>query len=288
MTPHRRYQELRAINHAIARADGYDEILALVVERSAAFTGASVGLLLLAGPDGVARVVQSVGVEPARLAHLTCRLDEHLETTLRGALALEPSDTFVGAPVSGREGRSGVLAMFHTPAGDPPDEEHLAALADQAAIALDNDARLRRVRETEARTRAILTSMAEGVVVQVPSGAIVSCNPAAEHILGLSAAQLGGRTSVDPRWRAIREDGSPLAGAEHPAMAALRTGEPVSKAVMGIHKPEGTLTWLSASSEPLRLAPDAGPHAVVTTFSDITERRQVEAALRDAQPASTR
>ena len=47
-------------------------------------------------------------------------------------------------------------------------------------------------------------------------------------------------------WIAIREDGSPFPGEDHPAMVALRTGRPVTNVVMGVSNPaEGGYRWIS-------------------------------------------
>ena len=45
-----------------------------------------------------------------------------------------------------------------------------------------------------------------------------------------------GVSSLDPRWRAIHEDGSPFPGEEHPAMVTLRTGRPQEGVLMGVYK----------------------------------------------------
>lgn len=133
--------------------------------------------------------------------------------------------------------------------------------------------------ESEARYQSVVAAMVEGVVVQDRDGRILASNAAAERILGLTTDQMQGRTSVDPRWRAIREDGSPFPGQEHPAMVTLRTGQACSRVVMGVHKPDGELTWISINSQPIRLAPDQPPHAVVATFVDITRERELAGAL---------
>ena len=127
--------------------------------------------------------------------------------------------------------------------------------------------------------RSVLTTIAEGVVVQAAGGAITDCNPAAERILGLSRDQLMGRTSVDPRWRAVREDGSPFPGETHPAMEVLRTGKPQHDVVMGLHLPDGTERWIAINAAPLFRGGDARPHAAVSTFVDITERKRLERRL---------
>jgi GAF domain-containing protein len=72
------------------------------------------------------------------------------------------------------------------------------------------------LRISEARYAAVLASLSEGIVLLDADGSIRSCNASAEHILGLSIDQMMGRTSRDPRWHAIREDGTPFPGEEHP------------------------------------------------------------------------
>ncbi|MBT7080934.1 MAG: response regulator, partial [Chloroflexi bacterium] len=75
----------------------------------------------------------------------------------------------------------------------------------------------KKLRESEEKYRTLSETMAQGVVYQDRDGAIIYANPAAEQILGLTIDQMHGRTSTDPLWRAIKEDGSDFPGGEHPA-----------------------------------------------------------------------
>ena len=118
---------------------------------------------------------------------------------------------------------------------------------------------------------AVIAGMAEGVVVQNRSGDIEICNSSAEAILGLTAEPVEGDARPDPFRNAVRYDGSPFPKSEHPASVTLRTGEPQHDVIMGIEKPDGSLTWISINSEPVRECPDAEPQSVVTTFRDITD-----------------
>ncbi|MBD1916979.1 MULTISPECIES: PAS domain S-box protein [Cyanophyceae] len=130
---------------------------------------------------------------------------------------------------------------------------------------------------SEERYRSVIETVAEGIVLQHVDGSIFTCNASAEEILGLTAEQMMGRSSLDPRWATIYENGSPFAGDQHPAMITLRTGEPQSNVVMGVHKPDGTLTWISINTRPL-FHPDAPtPFAVVASFSNITAHKTAEA-----------
>jgi PAS domain S-box-containing protein len=136
------------------------------------------------------------------------------------------------------------------------------------------------VLEGETRYRSVFESMSEGVVVQSQGGAIVSCNPAAERILGLTRDQLEGRTSIDPRWRAVHADGSPYPGETHPAMVTLATGRSQYGVTMGVHTPDGRLRWIAVNSVPVG-AGRGPPAAVVATFLDVTEARMQAEVVRD-------
>jgi PAS domain S-box-containing protein len=134
------------------------------------------------------------------------------------------------------------------------------------------------LRSSEQRLSNIYRAMADGLVLQDSTGRIVECNPAAERILGLTRDQMLGRSSLDPRWRTVRQDGSPCPGEEHPAIVTLRTGRTVHNFEMGVWHTDGSLTWMSINSEPLTVT-SAGVTEVICSFSDITERKKLEESV---------
>lgn len=144
---------------------------------------------------------------------------------------------------------------------------------------------LQMLAESERKFRTVATTMAEGVVFQGSDGGVVWANPAAERILRDGADDALGRTSDDPAWGAVKADGSPFPGDEHPAMVTLSTGVPQSDVVMGIHAPNGERRWISINSAPVFDGPTSHPSAVVTTFHDITLQRHIENELRVASVA---
>jgi two-component system, cell cycle sensor histidine kinase and response regulator CckA len=143
------------------------------------------------------------------------------------------------------------------------------------------------LRESEELYRSVVTSVAEGIVLEDRAGAIVACNRSAGRILGLTTEELIGRTVLDQSRQAIHEDRSPFIGENLPSITALRTGKAQSNVCLGVHKPDGTLAWILANSEPIFHAGDGAPYAVVTSFADITERKRAEEALREANRALT-
>jgi two-component system, cell cycle sensor histidine kinase and response regulator CckA len=136
---------------------------------------------------------------------------------------------------------------------------------------------------SEETYRSVVAALAEGIVFMDADGGLRASNASAEQILGLTAEQIGGRTTFDPRWRAIHEDGSPFPGDTHPITVSLRTGQTCSNVIMGVYKPTGELTWISINSQPLFRRGERTPYAAVASFFDVTVRKQGEDALRATQ-----
>lgn len=131
----------------------------------------------------------------------------------------------------------------------------------------------------------VLETLPEGVVVQKSNGEITYSNPSATLILGLSRDQMMGKSSMDPSWKSIREDGSDFPGSEHPAMVTLQTGKPCHNIVMGVRKPDESLVWIRIDSRVLTLEPDGRVGEVLTTFTDITSLKNEEIRYRYALEA---
>ncbi len=124
-----------------------------------------------------------------------------------------------------------------------------------------------------------------GVVYLDESASILACNSVAESILGIHGADVEGRSTFDPRWRTIHEDGSPFPPETHPAMLCLRTGNPVRGVVMGIWNPEqGRYRWASLDAIPQRVEGRAGTRRAIVWIADVTDRvlaREAEARSSD-------
>src|SRR5262245_53550833 len=120
--------------------------------------------------------------------------------------------------------------------GASPDESRLAAVLGAGAPGL----------------RQLIDRLRVGVLLQGARSEVLFVNPAALEMMGLTEAQILGKTSFDAR--AIREDGSPLPGGEHPGPRALATGRPVRDVVVGFQR-GGEPAWFLVDAEPLT-APD--------------------------------
>ncbi|MEG4996609.1 PAS domain-containing protein [Microcoleus sp. B4-D4] len=110
-----------------------------------------------------------------------------------------------------------------------------------------------------------------GMVLQLADGSIQGCNARAEKLLGMTAQQMQGNSSINCPWQTVRQDGSDFPGEMHPPMVALSTGQPSSNVIMGFYQPQGELIWLNLNSQPLFQGDRSTPYAVVTTFTEIAQ-----------------
>ncbi len=128
--------------------------------------------------------------------------------------------------------------------------------------------------ESEQRFRNLFETMVQGVVYQYADGRIISANPAAERILGLSLEQLRGNTPFDPLWHVIYEDGAISAHETHPSVVALHSGQSIQNVVMGVfHPQDGNYVWINVTATPLFRPGEAVPYQVYVTFEDISARK---------------
>jgi PAS domain S-box-containing protein len=140
------------------------------------------------------------------------------------------------------------------------------------------------LRESEEQYRILFKTIEQGILYQLADGRISTANPAAEHLLGLSLDQLRGRTSTDPRWHAIHEDGSPYPGDTHPSMMALKTGKSVTGQVMAVFNPKDNKhRWLLVNSYPLFKPGQSEPYQSVASFTDITAIKAVTENLKQRE-----
>jgi len=138
-------------------------------------------------------------------------------------------------------------------------------------------------RETEERFRAVVNSANEGILVYDRSLLITAGNLAAERIIGLPLADLLGKPGFVSMLPCLREAGTPMPPEERPTRMTIRAGQSLSGYVVGIVRPDRTVSWLSVNTAFLRRAGEVDYYGVVSTISDITAKRVAEEALRESE-----
>ncbi|MEI6435695.1 MAG: PAS domain S-box protein [Bacteroidota bacterium] len=140
------------------------------------------------------------------------------------------------------------------------------------------------LQKSEKAHRSLFELSVQGIVYQNSEGLIINANPAAQKILGLTLDQMQGRTSFDPNWHAIKEDGSDFPGEEHPAIVSLKTKKVIQNVIMGVFNPAEVIgRWIKIDAFPLFNDGESAPDMVYTIFEDITERKNAQDALRESE-----
>ncbi|MCL5256629.1 MAG: PAS domain S-box protein, partial [Chloroflexi bacterium] len=146
------------------------------------------------------------------------------------------------------------------------------ATASELALAAENRA---------SQLEATISSIADGVVIYSPDGAIARINAAGRRIMGYSEEDL--RLPKDRRFAGLdvrTEDGRPFPVEELPAMRALR-GETVRSVLLGIHRLGETIS-ASTSAAPICDATGRLLGAVLT-MTDVTKQKHITEALQESE-----
>jgi diguanylate cyclase (GGDEF)-like protein/PAS domain S-box-containing protein len=148
---------------------------------------------------------------------------------------------------------------------------------------------LERWRQREAQLKdsrqnlaVLMENLSCGVVVHGPDTSILFSNAMAATLLGLSRDQMLGKAAIDPDWRFLQDDGTPMLVPDYPVNRVLTSGAILHNYVVGIPHPGRAdsleMTWVLCSAYPVR-GDDGAIVQVVVTFTDITQRKHAEAAL---------
>jgi PAS domain S-box-containing protein len=94
---------------------------------------------------------------------------------------------------------------------------------------------------------------------------------------------LVGKKLLDTPWKTVNEDGTKRPRESHPAIVALRTGEPQFDVRVGLVRQNGDVAWIAVTAVPLEDETSDKPIGVVVSFRDVSRRRATEVALEESQ-----
>lgn len=135
------------------------------------------------------------------------------------------------------------------------------------------------LRTSNARFRAVVGALAEGVMLRDAEGKIIDCNASAERIFGKTMAQMKGQTSAAPDWERLREDGTHMPEVEWASVRAVTSGQAQNNVVQRYRRPDGSTFWGLINVQPLFDGKSDKPIGFVTSISDITKRKQAEVEI---------
>jgi PAS domain S-box-containing protein len=142
------FHRLAAINRAITTSLNFNEALGLIVDNAAELFAADNSLLLLAEDDGKLRIRAAHAGGPT-ISEFAGPMEESVIRDLSRHLKLDPAKALITVPIVAHGSLNGFLAIVRDAQLTAEEQWQLSALADQAAIALNN-ARLHEFQTGEA------------------------------------------------------------------------------------------------------------------------------------------
>ncbi|HVG49887.1 MAG TPA: PAS domain S-box protein [Rubellimicrobium sp.] len=151
-------------------------------------------------------------------------------------------------------------------------------LTEQKAVQRATEEAREQAEREATRTGAILSQLAEGVIVTDRDGRITFVNEAAERIHGVARLDIAPAQHSEA-YHLFREDGRPYPFDELPLTRASLRGEVVEEARWRIRRPDGREVVAVGGARPIRTA-DGVQVGAVLTLRDDTARAEAEALLR--------
>lgn len=132
--------------------------------------------------------------------------------------------------------------------------------------------------ENNERFRSLMLNMEAGVVVHAPDTSIIQNNMRASEILGLSNEQLKGKTAIDPHWKLLKLDKTPLPLTEYPVNRIAASKKSIKNQILGLFQPDkDDFIWITVNGFPV-LNNTGDIIEIITIFIDITKQKLFEDA----------
>jgi PAS domain S-box-containing protein len=143
------------------------------------------------------------------------------------------------------------------------------------------------LREHEAAHRAVVETLAEGVLIVDAHARTVTANQMALSLLQVPRSVLTERSVCDLEyWRWLDAEGNRITEQSCPTRQTIDRGVMHRNVILGADTAGRGRVWIALNTAVVRPAPGGGAELAALSFRDITEQRAQEAALRQAKEAA--
>ncbi|MHB8993983.1 MAG: PAS domain-containing sensor histidine kinase [Armatimonadota bacterium] len=144
----------------------------------------------------------------------------------------------------------------------------------EKALEAEREALARDAQRQADELQAIINSIADGVSITDATGTLIRCNQAARRMLRYEGYEDAAWESRSRRCTYLRPDGTEFDHEDLPLSRTLR-GETVTGEIIHMVWPDGSATWVTSSSAPLRDA-QGNLLGTVLTNTDMTALRETQ------------
>ncbi len=190
-------------------------------------------------------------------------------------LRAESSGSTIVSPLSWQKQTVGAIILNDQTSGrvfSKEDQDVLALIASQAAVAIENARLFDDIRDERNRTRAILDSIADGVFTTDLEQRITLVNPAAEQLLGINSPELLNKVYFEVLGVSDRQ-GNPVPPEASPILQAIHNSASTEPRVFRVNNQDDKQMMIALVAAPIV---DSGSvTGVVGVFRDVTKEQEV-------------
>lgn len=292
----RLYSLLSRVNEFIIRAASQEDLLKTItgiIMESGLFK--SVWIELKSNETGLFQISSFIGLDEDELVRIKNQLELELVKP-SGHNVLSDKSICYYFPIYHEQGLTGVLYLLagHKDKLSAEEDALFIEIAGDIAFALRNievqSLRIKAetaLKEREALLTNIINTVPDGIIIMGQTGRIIFANAMARKLSGFGKNTIVRKIYNDPDLKLKHIDGRPFEDEELPFQDVLRTGKSIYRFELAIERKKGKSRELSFNIAPLRDA-DNEIIGVLGVATDITERNQVERALRISEQKFSR
>ncbi len=135
------------------------------------------------------------------------------------------------------------------------------------------------INKSNQRYHDLLHNLDAGVIVHAPDTSIISSNPKASELIGLSEDQLMGRRAISTEWGFLKANKEKLPIEDYPVNLIIQTQKEIKMLMIGVNRPATEdIAWFLVNGFPI-FGETGELIEIVVSFIDITERKLAEEVL---------
>jgi PAS domain S-box-containing protein len=136
--------------------------------------------------------------------------------------------------------------------------------------------------ESEQRFRTLYEIIHAGVIVHTADGLVTHINKPGCRMLSVNERTEG--MLLESIFKIVDKDGKSVPSSKHPSFIVLRTGKAVDQVVRCVYVPGiDKMLWLIINADPIFDVETKKIEAIILTFFDISDRKNVELALKESE-----
>jgi PAS domain S-box-containing protein len=139
------------------------------------------------------------------------------------------------------------------------------------------------LQKSKERYSRLLNHLETAIVIHASDTTIITSNPRASILLGLSNDQMKGKAAIDPEWKFVDINNKPLSLENYPVNIIVNSNKSITDQILGIHRSASEdVIWVEVNGFPV-LNKKNEITEILISFNDISNRIIAEKKLQNSE-----